>query len=166
MTLQEVKERCEKAFASVGLEFKNINVLINGRLTRTLGRCCYERSCGKVVPVRLEFSRQFLETSTEQNIQNVILHECAHAIACIETGERQGHNQYFKNVCKHLGTNNDGTTTAVDSTVSETQLYKYFVICKDCGQMCGKYHRAGKVIKNINYYHCSCGGNLKVEQNF
>lgn len=94
MTLQEIKKRCEDAFAIVGLEF-DLPVLINSRLTKTLGRCIYKRCGDQVYPLRIEFSRQFIETSTEQCIQDVILHECAHAIACIETGERQGHNTYF-----------------------------------------------------------------------
>lgn len=165
MTLQEIQKRCEDAFNMVGLEF-NIPVYINSRLTRTLGRCMYQRTGTIVTPTRIEFSRQFIETSTEQCIQDVILHECAHAIACIWKGDSQGHNAFFKKVCAKLGTTNDGTTTEVESTVSETQLYKYFVVCKECGQVCGKYHRAGKVIKYIDHYHCSCGGKLDVIQNF
>ena len=167
MTIQEVKTICVNTFAIVGLEFKDIIVLANGRLTRTLGRCCYERKCGKVVPVRLEFSRQLLETATAQSITDVILHECAHAIAAIETGESQGHNKYFKNVCARIGTDNDGTKTKVESTISDTQLYKYFIVCKGCGEVLGKYHRAGKVIKNIDDYSCPhCNHKLSVLQNF
>ena len=170
MTLKEIERRCKDAFAVAGLDLSyfGIDIAINSRLTRTLGRCMYKRRGEEVFPYRIEFSRKFIETSTAQCIQDVILHECAHAIACIETGDRQGHNAYFKRVCAKLGTTNDGTTTEVelDKAVSEAQVYKYFVVCKECGQVCGKYHRAGKVIKNIEFYHCSCGGNLNVIQNF
>ena len=164
MTLQEIKERCIAAFKTAGLDFEyfGIEVAINGRLTRTLGRCMYK---GKM-PCRLEFSRQFIDYSTKKNIQDVILHECAHAIACIRTGEPQGHNAIFKSICKEIGTSLDTTSSKVESTVSDTKLFKYFVSCEKCRQICGKYHRAGKIIKNISNYSCKCGGSLKVTQNF
>ena len=164
MTLQEIKDRCTAAFKTAGLDFEyfGIEVAINGRLTRTLGRCMYKGT----MPCRLEFSRQFIDYSTEKNIQDVILHECAHAIACIRTGEPQGHNAIFKSICKEIGTPLDTTSSQVEATVSDTKLFKYFVSCEKCGQICGKYHRTGKIIKNLPYYSCSCGGSLKVTQNF
>ena len=166
MTSRQIENRCIEIFKSVNLKFENITVFINGRLTKTLGRCCYERKCGKVTPVRLEFSRQLLETATPQSIDAVILHECAHAIAAIETGESQGHNNYFKSVCARIGTNNDTTTTHVDRTIEENKVYKYFVNCRCCGKTIGKYQRAGKVVKYPSAYQCKCGGDLEVIQNF
>ena len=167
MTVQEIETRCKEIFSKVNLEFNGITIFINGRLTKTLGRCCYKVSCGKVIPVRLEFSRQLLETATPQSIDSVILHEAAHAIACIETGESQGHNAYFKKVCVRIGTDNDKTKTQVSRVVDDSQIYKYLITCSCCKEIVGKYQRAGKVIKNISYYRCPfCKSSLEIKQNF
>lgn len=169
MSLSEVKNRCVKVFQSAGIDlakYQNIDIAVNARLTRTLGRCCYTRNAGKVTPSKIEFSKLFLETGTKQTIEDVIKHECAHAIACIETGERQGHNNYFKAVCARVGTDNDQCATQAKFEVDDTQVYKYFVYCKKCGKLVGKYHRRGKVIQNLPYYTCKCGGSLELKQNF
>lgn len=166
LTVAELKQKCIEVFKIVNLDF-SLPIVINGRLTKTLGRCIYQRVYGKVAPIRLEFSRQFLETATPHSIDEVIKHECAHAIACIKTGENQGHNNYFKNVCLQIGTTNYTTSTSVERTVSDNKIYKYTVICKKCCNICGYYHRAGNVIKNPSCYYCSkCGGSLSIIQNF
>ena len=165
LTVTELKQKCTEVFKIVNLDF-SLPIIINGRLTKTLGRCVYQRICGKVTPIRLEFSRQFLETATPHSIEEVIKHECAHAIACIEKGENQGHNSYFKSVCQRIGTNNDGIFTTVERTVLNDKLYKYTIICKDCCNICGYYHRAGNVVKYPSRYTCKCGGELSVIQNF
>jgi predicted SprT family Zn-dependent metalloprotease len=165
MTIEDIKKECVDTFKLVNLEFKDIDVNINSRLTSAFGKCSFKIVGGKVVPKRLEFSKKMLETATPQSIKDVIKHECAHAIACIETGEKQGHNSYFKSVCARIGTKNDKPYAQLDRIVPDNQIYKYFVTCSCCGKVI-KYQRAGKIIKNINNYRCKCGGSLKVIQNF
>ena len=168
MELNEIIKNCRIAFDKAGLDFDHfgIEVSINGRLKTTLGRCKGKYINEVYTPFAIEFSKQLVETSTEKSILDVIYHECAHAIADIETGERNGHNATFKRVCARIGTDNDGSCTKdLERTVPEDQIYKYFVVCEKCGGT-NKYHRAGKVIKNIQFYNCKCGGKLKVIQNF
>ena len=168
MTVNEISTKCAETFKKVNLEFKNIEVNINGRLTATLGRCCYIRICGKVAPTKIEISKKLLETGTPHMIEEVIKHECAHAIACIETGEKQGHNGYFKSVCKRIGTDNDTCACkTTERTVSDNKVYKYIVCCKCCGKVVGKYYRAGKVVKYpTNYTSTCCKAGLSVTQNY
>ena len=166
MTIDELKTECSKVFSFVGLEFKGIDIKINGRLTRTHGRCMYQVLRGKVTPIRIEFSRQLLETATPHSILEVLKHECAHAIACIETGEKQGHNAYFKSVCHRIGAEYDTCSSSVERTVEDNQIYKYTVICKDCCKILARYHRAGKIVQHPENYHCKCGGRISVVQNF
>lgn len=162
MTVQMLETRCAEIFNQVNLPFEGINVSINGRLKRTMGRCKYIHG----VPISLEFSKSMLDIATPDYIDNVIKHECCHAIAAIETGESQGHNAYFKNVCARVGCSFDSTHSELSATVEETHFYKYIVYCNECGQAVGKYHRAGNVVKTPERYRCKCGGSLKVVQNF
>ena len=167
-SLVKLQDRIYKTFAKAGYVFDqyDIQVKINPRLTSTLGRCKSQYVNGKCKPYMLEFSKQMLETASEKTILDVIDHECAHALVTLETGENQGHNKIFKAMCAKIGTTSDGTKTKVELEVPEEQLYKYFVICKDCGKIVGKYHKAGKVVKETNHYRCNCGGSLNVVQNF
>lgn len=159
---KEFKEICTNAGVEV-----TCPITLNGRLTRTLGRVCWIRTNGIVRNEKVEFSKQFLATSTDDCIWNVIAHEAAHYIATARTGECHGHDTYFKSICKEIGTSNDGTKTHVERTVAETAVYKYTVLCKTCGVI-GYYHRMGKNLKNID--KCTCGkcgsSGLTLVQNF
>ena len=168
MDFKDVLVHVSEAFAKGGYDFatSGIDVKINKRLTRTLGRCIGTRSRDSYTPNRIEFSAELLATSTDKSIIDVIYHECAHALVGLETGENHGHDAVFKAMCHRIGTNNDGTTTKVERTVEDTEVYKYFVYCNQCGQIAGKYHRAGNVVKYPEHYHCKCGGSLHVVQNY
>ena len=88
-----------------------VPVKINSRLSSTLGRVKYEwvnPYKETVRPTIIEFSKSFLENGSEESIDSVIKHECAHYCVTIQTDKRQGHNKIFKDMCHRLGTNNDG----------------------------------------------------------
>ena len=168
MTFKDIMTHIAEAFDKGGydLDYANIEVSINKRLTKTLGRCIYHQSGSYIYPVKLEFSAQFLETATEKCIIDVIYHEVAHALVTLETGEKHGHDAVFKAMCRKIGTNNDGVSTKVERTVSMKQIYKYFVICNQCKQTVGEYHKAGKVVQHPECYTCRCGGSLRVVQDY
>lgn len=168
MTLEELKAECVKVFNLVNLDFNkyDIKLNINNRLRKTLGRCFYSNYAGSLVPTKIEFSKQMLETSTSCTIEQVIKHECAHAIAAIKTNERHGHDKYFKEICAKINCDHNTPHGKVESTIDDNKLYKYFIKCSNCG-IVAKYHKAGKVIKNLNSYKCkSCESNLKLIQNW
>lgn len=163
---KEITKMCEEICAGVGYDF-TIPVKINKRLTRTLGRVSWIRTNGKVRSTLMEFSYQFLLTATLDSIQDVIAHECAHYLVTEKTHERHGHDAVFKAMCARINCTNDGTVCySLNRTVPETQIYKYFVKCKECGAIVGKYHRAGKVVQNPDLYYCKCGGSLYTITNF
>ena len=166
-TVEELTEECNNIIKGAGVSLPGLQIKINGRLKKTLGRCKYNSLCGKPIPYCIEFSRELLETATPHSVMEVVRHECAHAIVTARTGERHGHDKVFKAVCSEIGTTNDGTHyDDIERTVNMDQIYKYIIICRDCGCVAGRYHRAGKVIKNIQDYRCKCGGVLLVKQNY
>ena len=156
MKLSEIVKELERLSNMVGDEF-DIPVRINGRLTRTLGRVIAHKRGNVCTNDSMEFSRQFLETSTEESIKKVIAHEWAHYYLTKTTGENHGHDAEFKRVCKMIGCEADQTETTVERTVSEESLYKYIVYCPNCG-IVGAYNRMCKTLQYLDECHCSkCG---------
>lgn len=143
-------------------------ITLNGRLTRTLGRVIQENFNGVWKSTSVEFSKKFIETSTDENIKDVIAHEAAHYIVTARTGEYHGHDSFFKSVCAEIGTTNDGTTTKVERQQGAAALYKYSVYCETCEETVAEYSRMCKTLKNISLCSCrKCGDSkLKIIQNW
>lgn len=166
LTEKDLTEMCKEICSKVNYNFY-IPVKINKRLTRTLGRVSYIKSNGRVKSTLMEISYQLLATATLDSIKAVVEHECAHYLINEITHEHHGHDAIFKIMCAKIGCTNDGSICySLDRTVSEKEVYKYFVTCKECGKIVGKYHRAGKIVQNPEFYNCKCGGDLMVIKNF
>ena len=165
--LEMVKAELDKLSESVGDTF-DIPVSINGRLTRTLGRVIQHVNDGFCLSERMEFSRQFLETSTDVSIKDVIAHEWAHYYATKSTGGHHGHDAYFKKVCAMIGCTNDKTVTKVERTVSESKLFKYQVWCPTCQEYIAGLSRMCNSLRHID--QCTCKkckqGGLSYVQNW
>ena len=166
-TIEEVKdifeEVCKKANVPVICP-----IVENGRLTRCLGRVKYTTDIYEgTVPIKVEFSKSFLAHGTKESITDVVLHEAAHYITTMRTGERHGHDKIFKQTCKEIGTTCDKVSTDAQLEVPEETHYKYIIYCPTCKKMVGYKNRRCKTIDNIEYYSCTtCGGNLEVIQNW
>ena len=156
--IKEITAYCEKLSEKVNDTF-DVPVYLNGRLTKTLGRAFCENAGDDVwYPTRLEFSKRFLETSTEECIKSVIEHEWAHYYTVKRTSENHGHDAEFKATCRMIGCTNDGTKTHVDRTVAEEFLHKYTVYCPKCDKAIGFYDRMCPTLKRIKDCVCTeCG---------
>lgn len=119
-TVERITELCVEYCDRCNIKF-NSPVVINGRLTRTLGRCFYEGHGSVWNPVKIEISRQLLETATDKSIEAVIAHECAHYVSCAITHEDHGHDSTFRFYCEKIGTTND---TAVYSDLERKKETK------------------------------------------
>lgn len=170
ITLEEIKKYICEAFNKGGYDFNdyNIEVSINGRLTSTLGRCKCQGINGVWKPVAIEFSKKFLTIGTEKEIIDVIYHEVAHALVCIETKEKHGHDAVFKRMCARIGTTNDGRYTDVQAYKEEekNRIFKYDIYCKKCCTLVAQRSRACKVTNHPELFYCKCGGALRVVQNY
>ena len=168
-TLDKIEVQFKGICAKAGVSC-NVPITINSRLTRTLGRVTndYIGAIDTWRPTKVEFSKQFIETSSDASIEDVIKHEAAHFIATSRTGKNCGHNSYFKKVCAEIGTTNDGTTTKVERTVDESSLYKYAIYCDTCDKVIDGKSRMCRTIKEIKFCTCkACNtSNLRVIQNW
>lgn len=166
-TVETLTEKCKEVCARADIPF-TIPVQINGRLTRTLGRFMYtmNQKTELLTPVRIEFSRQLLQTATDASIISVIEHECAHYLVAVKTGMQHGHDKVFQAACALIGCTNDKPRTQVERTVAVRS--KYEVWCDVCHEVVGEYARWCKTLENIDY--CTCNkckqSKLKVIQNW
>lgn len=165
MTIAEISKILDDTCAKVNVKV-NVPVTINGRLTSTLGRVVFTVPNNK--PTKIEFSKKLVETGDIHDIIDVIIHEAAHYVTLVLTGEDHGHDATFQKMCYRLGT--DNCKPKFEGMVRPLQK-KYSVICTGCGQVVGAYDRKGKVIKSIEagtgVYRCvDCGCNrLLVKEN-
>lgn len=134
------------------LSAKNIKVdfpiIVNNRLSSTLARVVYINN--KVD--RLEYNKMLVRsTSNEAEVIDIIKHECAHIIAFKRTGQRQGHNEYFKKVCKEIGCEGAGRARQTNFR------FKYEFICPTCNRVVYATERKDKRFKNTleGYYMCN-----------
>lgn len=89
-----------------------IPVAINSRLTTTLGQFVHTRNkhTGERKPVRLEFSKKFLENGKLEDILSTIRHESIHlALFILDKPYKDGMPLFESELKKH-GANSTGTT--------------------------------------------------------
>ena len=90
-TIQEIEDYLSELAESIDLVY-DTPITVNGRLTKTLGRVVAELTMsGTYKPQVIEFSRQFLETATDESVRQTIMHEFAHWAVLTETGEMHHH---------------------------------------------------------------------------
>ena len=165
-TIERITELCKTYCGKANVDF-NSPVVLNKRLTKTLGRCHYKCEGGKYYPTRIEISNRLLEIASDKTIEEVIAHECAHYVTCFLTNEDHRHDSIFKQYCAAIGTDNSGTVTKIEYVVDATKTNKYSLYCCGCGKfICGK-SRSCKITKQpSSFISKCCGSPLRVEQNW
>lgn len=166
-TEERIKELCIEYCNRCDVVF-NSPVIINPRLTRTLGRCFSKRVGDISIPFKIEISKKLLEEATEASIKAVIAHECAHYVATAITKERHGHDNTFRFYCQKIGTENCFSIYKdLEWKKSENEVYKYVAYCKECKKfVCGR-SRACSITKYPERYTSNCcGAELEIVQNW
>ena len=105
----------------------------------SLGRCHYQ-------PKKITLSKWYVELNNEEDVEDTILHEIAHAISWIRHGkEGTGHGLLWKKVCREIGAN--PSRVHKGEVEHPDNHYKYNDFC--CGQKYGM-HR----LRRNTRYHC------------
>lgn len=123
----------------------------NGK--RMLGNCSYKEK-------RIKVSRWHLKGSSEENIEDTLRHEFAHAIAYMEHGAKAwNHGALWSAVARVCGANPSSTNDAFDV---EKPPSKYTLVCEGCGETYAR-HRMPRGAK----YGCGkCGTTLQVKKHW
>jgi predicted SprT family Zn-dependent metalloprotease len=158
MNINDMKILCETACRKYNIPF-TLPIVINKRFTRTLGQVTFEQQASNFVPIKFEISEALIDNCTDQQVKDVVLHECAHYIAAVVSNQNHGHDAYFKRICHTIGTTNDTATTKdTDLTERLTKLDKYTVYCPRCGAI-GGYQRMCSTLRYIKSCYCKkCKG--------
>lgn len=166
-TVDKIVALCVEYCGRAGVKFDS-PVIINGRLTQTLGRCFYQKNAAEWNPLRIEISRKLLETSTDKSIEAVIAHECAHYVTCAITHETHGHDAIFKSYCKIIGADSDTAHYEdIQRTKSNEEIYKYTLYCSKCGKFVGGRSRACKITQMpYDYFTKCCEADIRVIKNW
>lgn len=97
------------------------------RATRRLGACHFLRfKDGTKYPVKITFSRQHVEKTSQKVMLDTLLHEIAHAL----TPNDQGHGRLWVAKCKEIGLT---SPTRCTSLGEESLIKTFHVICPNCG---------------------------------
>lgn len=108
-----------------------------GSAKKQLGSCHYRTK-------NIYISLPLANLTGEEQLEDTILHEIAHAIA----GSKAGHGPAWKAVCREIGANPNRTVELDPGQVDE--LYKWESRCPTCessgiGRGIKKHHRRGKL---------------------
>ena len=157
MTMAEIRQLCVTACSKYNIEFR-LDIEVNPRLTRTLGRVTQTCAGGKWRPTKFELSQRLLDNGSNTAIRDVVLHECAHYIAVEVTRENHGHDAYFRSICHTLGTDNDQTQYRAWSLNDTIAKDKYTIRCTTCNEDRGGYARMCPTLKRLDECYCKkCG---------
>jgi predicted SprT family Zn-dependent metalloprotease len=142
---KRARELAEKHDLDISKE--NLQVQLNNRLKRTIGRANISREI-------IEISKQLFEKRPKKIKEDVLLHELIH----LHLGHG-GHGLEFSNKCIEIG-RPEISDASLDLEL-EGEVYNYILKCENCGKTLGRYKKS-KAIKNPEKYSCShCDGDLK-----
>lgn len=168
-TIDRVIDKLNNLAEADGLGQITVPIVVNGRLSRTLGRVKFEIINGNTcITTKIEFSKALLENGTDNDIVNVIKHEYVHYYLLETTAYNHGHDAVFKKKCAEIGCSHDKTANTLENNYTEKKKFKYEVWCPSCVSLLGTYSRRGKTLNNISNCKCGkCGSeHLVVKQNW
>lgn len=128
--------------------------IINSRLSRSLGRCHFNRVYGAI---KIDIAQIVIDCPDDMEIKNVICHELIHSARICLTYGHGGMWKIFANKMNQTNQNYHITTVHKDNTfgkhdeqqrIGNTKRYKFKVQCQHC-DMSQCFTRETKIVKAI-----------------
>jgi len=162
MTIQDCKNLIRNTANKHGFsEFADIPVRVNNRLSRCLGRACFNDDGS---PEEIQLSGVLLKNATNEDVKQVCLHELCHFMTEKAYGPTvRDHGPEFKRMCRRLGCTHTGATNHVTWIEPQKETIDdrpYVLKCTCCGNT-WRFKTECKRIKHPELYTCSCGGALR-----
>ena len=134
----------------------NLKIEISKRAQKRMGAFFYRKNNGRIEPLKLVFAQCLLDGSySEEVVKEVIIHEYLHYYCDTITGVSNGHNSYFKKMCRIMGIS-DSATFKYDTKRKSDTAYKYKIYCSKCNKyICGN-KRIDFANNKVKKYISSC----------
>jgi hypothetical protein len=129
----------------------NLDLALDKGLKR-LGGCHYKRIDGKMQPVKITFSRAYIEKGNQEQILNTVLHEIAHALVPYSVN----HGPVWVDKCKEIGYTNP--RVCQDAGMRKT----FKAVCYKCGDLPG-FRKGYRKPSSRGLVH-SCLSSIKWEE--
>ena len=158
INLQEEIKKCEEL---TGIKC-NVPVIINNRLTTTLGwTIFYGETKNDIHDIKIEISGKLMKYGQDKDVVGTLRHEYAHYCTVVVKGDHNHNDKQFKNYCKMLN-------TSYEPSAEVNLPFKYNTVCSCCGKVTGRYNRSNNIIKRNGkgYKSSCCHANIKVIQNY
>lgn len=143
MILNEVQltNICKELMKEIWGDTLDIKVVLNGRLTRALGRFLYIDNYAKRIPLKIEISKRLVNGHyTPETIESVLKHELCHYYLYKKgyAGYKDGNVQFEKEI-KRIGSH----STHVINCAGEY----HECVCSTCGKKVKNFTSKNKAIK-------------------
>lgn len=138
----------------------NSNITINTRAKGRFGQC-KKRNGGYLIEIS-EHLTQAENKYIKQTIAHEVLHTCPN---CMNHGLTW--KAYAMKMNMYYGYEISRTNSCENMGIVSPRIEnaKYIIVCKNCGKKLYR-QRESKTIKNIERYHCKCGGKLEVYKTY
>jgi predicted SprT family Zn-dependent metalloprotease len=137
MLLEEARELALQLMKKHGLEFWHFKY---DGAKRRFGCCLYRTK-------HISLSKHLVLLNNKEKVENIILHEIAHAMV----GSRNGHNWHWRQTAIEIGCDGKRCYSSKDTEIVEKNIV---AICPKCGKKSARYRMTKKE------YSCGkCSGN-------
>ena len=143
--MDEIRREYDRLDRLCGVDTSSFELVISRRSIRRLGSFRYPAP-GTDAPPRITISEVILDD--DEQFWDTVRHEYAHAVVWLRRpGERHGHDEVWKSVCREIGCVPKGTAPSSEQLQRvRCQNAKYRVSCRECG-METYYLRAGRIVQ-------------------
>lgn len=135
----------------------NVPVLENNRLTRSLGRMCWQRNnyLNKYTPLKIDLSGRLLRNYSDETIISVIKHELCHWALLVQEKPFSDGHPVFERELQRVGASSSFTIQEAGNL--------HTVICKKCKKQAAKNESKNRLKKYIlrSYTSRCCGSTLE-----
>lgn len=142
MSLQEIERKAKSLMTIHGVG--HVKFEFDGGKSR-LGACHHMRVGGVVIPTKITLSRHYASILPMQEIEEVILHEIAHALT-----PGHGHNHVWRAAARRIGAKGDRCATP---SASPDKAVSGVCTNPDCQKVVSQLHRLPQRVS----YHSTCG---------
>lgn len=147
MDTSVIREEMRRLDRISGLNTDMIPVRISSKMTKTWGKCCWQRKGKHYYIKELVFAERLMEHGAPEHIINVIRHEYAHLYVTQKYNKNHGHDAVWKRAALWLGCNAKRCENFEDIDDLDNGI-KYKVICQGCGSV-ARYRRKSNVVKEL-----------------